>query len=226
MLEMSARKCLMAVLVLALLMSIPGVCYASPVVQDISSLPGSGWYTDAPLPMQGIPEQAVKSELDYLSQNQALDTTPINICLYDQQVYRISEGYKVPYGGTSFDGSIYIFAGYWQPDGVSSAIVHEIGHLVRHLYVTDSELQTYMGMRGVKNETLMDGVTSLWEELFAEDFRTLFGDEHAQVPQYDFYNTIAKPDQQDKEFIIQCIEEKTGGSNPVTPAVGAPSGAW
>ena len=47
----------------------------------------------------------------------------------------------------------------------------------------------------------MNGVTSLWEELFAEDFRTLFGDAHAQVPQYDFYQTIPKPDQKDKEFI-------------------------
>jgi hypothetical protein len=224
---MGARQYLMAVLVLVLLMSISGVCYASPAVQDISSLPGSGWNTDAPLPMQGIPEQAVKNELAYLGQNKVLDNTPISVCLYDQQVYRTSEGYKVPYGGTSFDGNIYIFAGYWQPDSVSSAIVHEIGHLVRHLYVTDAEMQTYMHMRGAKDGTLMNGVTSLWEELFAEDFRTLFGDEHAQVPQYDFYNKIAKPDEQDKQFIIQCIEAKTGGgSNPVVPAVGAPAGAW
>jgi hypothetical protein len=208
-----------------MLLAIPGICYASPTVTDITTLPGDGWYTDTPLSGQGIPEQAVKSELAYLSQNKILDSTPINVDLYDQQVSRISEGCKVPYGGTSFDGNIYIFAGYWQSDSVSSAIVHEIGHLVRHLYVTDAELQTYMNMRGVKDTTLMDGVTSLWEELFAEDFRTLFGDQHAQVPQYDFYNTIAKPDQQDKDFIIQCIEEKTGGgSNPVTPAVGAPAG--
>ena len=49
--------------------------------------------------------------------------------------------------------------------------------------------------------------------------------EHAQVDQYDFYKTIAKPNQQDKEFIINCINEKTGGGgNPLTPAVVAPSG--
>ncbi|MGD0622702.1 MAG: hypothetical protein ABSA82_09620 [Thermacetogeniaceae bacterium] len=224
---MGAKKYLVTALLLALLMSIPGVCQASAVVKEISTLPGSGWYTDNPLPSQVIPADAVQSELKYLSQNKIFDNTPINVDLYDQQVYRTSEGVKVPYGGTSFDGNIYIFAGYWGADTVSSAIVHEIGHLIRHYYVTDAELQTYMAMRGVKDETLMDGVTSLWEELFAEDFRTLFGDEHAQVPQYDFYNTIAKPDQQDKQFIIQCIEEKTGGGgNPVVPAVGAPSGAW
>jgi len=194
-------------------------------VQDISSLPGSGWQTKAPSPGQEIPEQAVRSELAYLSQNQVLDTTPINVCLYDQQVSRTSEGASVAYGGTSFDGNIYIFAGYWSADAASSAIVHEIGHLVRHLYVTDSELQTYMGMRGVTNTPLMDGVTSLWEELFAEDFRTLFGDGHAQVPQYDFYNTISRPNEQDKEFIEQCISSNgaaVGGFTPVMPAVGTP----
>ena len=37
----------------------------------------------------------------------------IDVNLYDYQVYRISEGAVVPYGGTSFDGNIYIFAGYW-----------------------------------------------------------------------------------------------------------------
>jgi hypothetical protein len=223
---MGAKKYLWAALMLVLLMMIPGVCYAGAVVNEISSLPGSGWYTTDPLPEQYIPADAVKSELAFLSQNKAFDDTPISVNLYDQQVYRLSEGAKVAYGGTSFDGNIYIFAGYWQPDSVSSAIVHEIGHLIRHDYVTDSEMATYMGMRGVKDTSLMDGVTSLWEELFAEDFRTLFGDQHAQVPQYDFYNTIAKPNEQDKEFIINCINEKTEGGNPVTPAVGAPAGAW
>jgi hypothetical protein len=224
---MGTKKYLLGVLLLALLMSIPGVCQAGAVVNEISTLPGSGWYTDSPLPMQGIPDAAVQSELQYLSQDKVFDNTPINVNLYDQQVYRISEGVQVPYGGTSFDGNIYIFAGYWGPDTVSSAIVHEIGHMIRHYYVTDSEMQAYMAMRGVKDEPLMDGVTSLWEELFAEDFRTLFGDEHAQVPQYDFYNTIALPNAQDKEFIINCINEReTGDSNPVMPAVGAPSAAW
>jgi len=223
---MGAKKYLLAALILALLMSIPGVCQAGAVVNEISTLPGSGWCTSTPLPNQVIPADAVQSELAFLSQNKVFDNTPINVDLYDQQVYRLSEGVKIAYGGTSFDGNIYIFAGYWQPDSVSSAIVHEIGHMIRHDCLTDAEMATYMGMRGVKDTALMDGVTSLWEELFAEDFRTLFGDEHAQVPQYDFYDTIAKPNEQDKEFIINCINEKTGGGNPVTPAVGTPAGAW
>lgn len=207
---MGAKKYLLAALLSALLMSIPCICQANAIVKEVSTLPGSGWHTNNPLPMQVIPADAVQSELKYLSENKAFDNTPINVDLYDQQVYRISEGAKVPYGGTSFDGNIYIFAGYWSADTVSSAIVHEIGHLIRHCYVTDSELQTYMAMRGVKDGELMDGVTSVKEELFAEDFRTLFGDEHAQVPQYDFYKTIAPPDEQDREFILKCINEKTG----------------
>ena len=73
----------------------------------------------------------------------------------------------------------------------------------------------------------MDGVTTLWEELFAEDFRTLFGDEHAQVPQYDFYQTISLPDAQDKAFILSCINGAADNNgSPLAPAVEAPAGAW
>jgi hypothetical protein len=207
---MGVKKYLLAALLSALLMSIPCVCQVSATVNDISTLPGSGWHTNSPLPWQVIPADAIQSELNYLSQNKAFDNTPIKVDLYDQQVYRISEGVNVLYGGTSFDGNIYIFAGYWDADTVSSAIVHEIGHLIRFDYVTDSELQTYMAMRGVKDGSLMDGAASVKEELFAEDFRTLFGDEHAQVPQYAFYKTITPPDEQDREFILNCVSEKTG----------------
>jgi hypothetical protein len=206
---MGVKKYLLAALLSALLMSIPCICQASATVNDISTLPGSGWHANSPLPMQVIPADAIQSEVNYLSQNKIFDNTPINVDIYNQQVYRISEGVNVLYGGTSFDGNIYIFAGYWGADTVSSAIVHEIGHLIRFDYVTDSELQTYMAMRGVKDGSLMNGAASVKEELFAEDFRTLFGDEHAQVPQYAFYKNITPPDEQDREFILKCISEKT-----------------
>ena len=79
--------------------------------QRYNLLPGSGWYTDSPLPMQGIPEAAVKSELQYLSQNPVFASTPINVNLYDQQVYRISEGYKVPYRRNVFRRQHLYFCG-------------------------------------------------------------------------------------------------------------------
>ncbi len=222
---MGTKKYLIAAFLLALLMLIPRVAYANTVVNEISTLPGDGWHTEIPYPGQSIPVDAVQSELAYLNQSNVFDKITIDVNLYDQQVYRIGEGTVVPYGGTSFDGNIYIFAGYWDGDSVSSAIVHEMGHMIRHRFVSDAELQTYMGMRGVQNKPLMNGVTTLWEELFAEDFRTLFGDAHAQVPQYDFYQTIPKPDQKDKEFILSCINgAAVNNSSSVVPAV--PAGAW
>ena len=222
---MGGKKYLLAAFMLILMMLVPGVAYASTMVNEITSLPGDGWYTSKPYPGQSIPADAVQSELSYLNQSQIFDSITIDVDLYDQQVYRISEGVDVPYGGTSFDGNIYIFTGYWTSDGVSSAIVHEIGHMIRHRFITDAELQTYMAMRGVQNEVLDNGITNLYEELFAEDFRTLFGDAHAQVPQYDFYQTIPLPNAQDKEFILSCINGAAGGSsNSLVPAVAAPAG--
>jgi hypothetical protein len=222
---MDAKKYLITACLFALLMLIPGVAHASSVANVIYALPGDGWHTDMPAPGQNIPIDAVQSELSYLNQNKMFDSVAIDVYLYNQQVYRVSEGANVPYGGTSFGGNIYIFSGYWSSDDVSSAIVHEIGHMIRRRFVSDSELQAYMTMRGVKDQVLMNGVTTLKEELFAEDFRTLFGDQHAQVPQYDFYKTIALPDAQDKAFILNCIGGSTVNAyTPLTPAV--PAGAW
>ena len=219
---MSTRKYLITALLLVLLMLVPRVAYANTLVNQISALPGDGWYTNNPLPGQSIPVDAVQNELNYLNQNQIFNSININVNLFDRQVYRVSEGAVVPYGGSSFGGNIYIFAGYWSGDAVSSAIVHEIGHMIRFRFVSNAELQTYMGMRGVQNKELMNGVTDLWEELFAEDFRTLFGDEHAQVPQYDFYKTITLPNQQDKEFIMSCVNSAgVNDTSPIIPAVPA-----
>ena len=85
--------------------------------------------------------------MSYLNQSDVFNNITIDVNLYDYQVYRMSEGARVPYGGTSFGGNIYIFAGYWTGDDVSSAIVHEIGHMVRRRFITDAEMKTYMGMR-------------------------------------------------------------------------------
>jgi hypothetical protein len=221
------RAGFLAAILLVLLAALPGVCHAGITVQDVAALPPDcGFSIEAPLTTQVIPSDAIQSEVNYLSQNKIFADKVFNVCLYDSRVYWTSQGVKVGYGGTNLDGSIYIFAGWWNADTVSSAVVHEIGHMIRHYYITDDELQTYMTMRGVKDGTLLDGVASVKEELFAEDFRTLFGDQHAQVPMYSFYQTIGQPTETDKEFILECICKhgtENGGQLPVV-AAGASTG--
>ena len=207
-------------LLIMMMMLFAGVCYANITVQEASKLPGDGFYSDNPFPNQAIPVSAIKNEVSYLSQNKIFAAKQFNICLYNYQVYRMSNDKKVAYGGTSYLGNIYIFTGFWNTDTVSSAVVHEIGHMIRKYYISDDDLQTYITNRGVKDGVLLDGCASVKEELFAEDFRTLFGDDHAKVNMYSFYNTIKPPTEKDREFILKHID---GQASAITLASAIPA---
>ncbi len=218
----STRYLLAGALFLVLFLSIPGVCYAGITLQEVSTLPGDGFQAKDPFPSETIPVAAVQNEVDYLSKNKIFDARQINVCLYNQQVYRMSEGKKVPYGGTALNNNIYIFSGFWSDDSVSSAVVHEIGHLVRKYYVSNDDLEKYIASRGVKDGELLDGCASVKEELFAEDFRVLFGDDHAKVNMYKFYDTIKLPSEKDREFILQHIGSG-GQASAITLASAVPA---
>lgn len=198
----------LAFALLMLLMIVPDVCYANITLHETSALPGDGFYSETPFPRQTIPVAAVADEVNYLNKNKMFDQKSYNVFLYNYLVYRMSDGCKVPYGGTAYSDNIYIFSGVWDADTVSSAVVHEIGHMVRHYYLSDNDLQTYLTNRGVKDGELLHGCASIKEELFAEDFRTLFGDSHAQAKMYKFYDDVPPPSAKDQEFILGCIDRQ------------------
>jgi hypothetical protein len=197
------RYLLAGALLLVLTALLPGACHAAIILQEATELPGSGFYSDDPLPAQAIPVDAIRSEIDYLSQNKIFDGKDFNVRFYNYQVYWMSEGKKVPYGGTCYKDCVYIFSGFWNDDSVSSAVVHEIGHMFRKYYLTDAELQEYIKSRGAEDGSIYHGVASIKEELFAEDFRMLFGNENARTNMYSFYNTIDPPTEKDRELILK-----------------------
>lgn len=67
------------------------------------------------------------------------------------------------------------------PYGAAYAAAHEIGHLVRFLLLGREDLDGYIRLRGIR---VGSGWASDPEEVFAEDFRWLFGSEGARVVPY------------------------------------------
>lgn len=148
-----------------------------------------------------------------LAQVQIVDTAPITTYKYNPVVYEdnkikldevVKEVYfvesKIPFvsdanisivnqicsenseliGGYAFGESIYVFA--TSLESMPQCVVsHELGHFVRFKMITDSELTDYFKLRKPKGgSSYFDSP----EELFAEDFRWLFGSENNRKISY------------------------------------------
>lgn len=79
----------------------------------------------------------------------------------------------------------------------SYAVAHEVGHLTRFQCVSDSRLREYAKLR---NAPAVDP-----EELFAEDFRMLFGSDLSRRVRYQVVASLPGPDA--REFILNAIGE-------------------
>lgn len=80
-------------------------------------------------------------------------------------------------------------------------VSHEFGHVVRYQLVGDRTFQEYLKLRGVKT----DG--NEWschpEEVFAEDFRWLFGSENARhIP---YLCSINPPGEKERQFLLKFL---------------------
>ncbi|RKO66403.1 hypothetical protein [Desulfofundulus salinus] len=82
------------------------------------------------------------------------------------------------------------------------ATAHELGHLVRFGYLSEADLQEYVRLRGLK-ETQKKNRYDNPEELFAEDFRWLFGSEAANRVEYR--PSYPKPGEIEREWIFRKL---------------------
>lgn len=81
-------------------------------------------------------------------------------------------------------------------------VAHEFGHILRYELVSEKALQQYLSLRGV-TQTKEDEWTSNAEEIFAEDFRWLFGSEKArQVP---YLCSARPPGEREKELLLKLL---------------------
>ncbi|MEW6771259.1 MAG: hypothetical protein AB1330_07695 [Bacillota bacterium] len=86
------------------------------------------------------------------------------------------------------------------PCYVAATITHEIGHLVRFCFLSEEEFDRYLEARGWHPD--IDP-----EELFAEDFRWLFGSETAR--QITFQPSgIIPPGEKERAVIVRAIRDE------------------
>jgi len=81
-------------------------------------------------------------------------------------------------------------------------VAHELGHLLRYQLLTPQELGAYLAFRGATKTT-----RRLWarhpEEIFAEDFRWLFGSEAARhIP---YLCDVRPPGEKEKAYLLKLL---------------------
>lgn len=83
------------------------------------------------------------------------------------------------------------------PHLTAHVVAHEVGHLVRFRYVTLAQLGDYWRLRGSPEVCK--------EELFAEDFRWLYGSEIAKA--YRYRLTDEPPGEEAAAWMRTCFTE-------------------
>ncbi|MEW6182176.1 MAG: hypothetical protein AB1500_03230 [Bacillota bacterium] len=86
------------------------------------------------------------------------------------------------------------------PCSVAATISHEIGHLVRFRFFTQKDFDDYLRLRNYKPGTDP-------EELFAEDFRWLFGSETGRQIPYQT-NKIIQPGSTERRVILKTLQSR------------------
>lgn len=219
-----SRRVTWGVLLMQLLMSI----YANTAVArvtfcDLNSAPAniSGVilekcaYGDAELP----PQEAVAAEVRHL-EGSFPPVAGLDVPVYTVRQRCSLPGFGMLAGCTIPNGNaVYLFASprysaytvrvtngvarteRFGPYLAAYTVAHEFGHVVRYQLVDDRTLQEYLKLRGVQ------ATDKQWschpEEIFAEDFRWLFGSEEARhIP---YLCSTDPPGEKEKQFFLKIL---------------------
>lgn len=99
---------------------------------------------------------------------------------------------------------------------IGDLIIHEIGHGLMYKtmnctyenHMTNKKFKEYIKSRGIPKNFTAEG---MWAkrpaEIFAEDFRYLFGDKYMSDPPYDSYQFITPPTGEIKQFMLDLIKK-------------------
>lgn len=112
------------------------------------------------------------------------------------------------------DGSTVVFGTYaaYPQEKLHRLAVHELGHEVDFSLMDDDKWKEYIKLRGIGGGTVYNNSTEIYEnrpqEIFAEDFRLLFGGEKARTAAH-LNSELKSPDQVPglKEFFLSLTDK-------------------
>ncbi len=112
------------------------------------------------------------------------------------------------------DGSVVVFGNYGSlpQEKLHRLAVHELGHQIDFRLMTDAKWQEYRELRGIEDQNVYNDYTDVYQnrpqEIFAEDFRLIFGGEKARLTEHlnsDLKSPSEMPEL--KEFFLSLTEQ-------------------
>lgn len=191
--------------------------YADITIQEIENVPLSDYYVLVPAKYENesTDKIAVVEEVRQLQKVLSQKKYKWIVNIVKQRATILTDGLIIKsgtqvYGAAGWDKNAYIFSypvissserGYFD----AHVIAHEIGHLVRFDFISIPDLWEYVGLRKDGNEHYTSSFDNP-EELFAEDFRWLFGSEKVREEYYK--PTYPEPGEKERQWILAKINEE------------------
>jgi len=140
---------------------------------------------------------------------------PFRLMVYDRNWTGLE------YNGRAYPTHVIYGARREEPtkESIGSLIVHELGHALCYRFVDANfrdkkyteKFREYMKLRGVPSGW-NDHMNTPWDkrpsELFAEDFRYLFGPDYAREEEFLHYRYVDPPGEEIRQFMLDLIPEQ------------------
>lgn len=137
---------------------------------------------------------------------------PFRLMVYDKGMFTGLE-----YNGRAYPTHIVYGARNQTPtkEDIGSLIIHEIGHALCYKYVDPDfsdkqftpKMQEYMKLRGLEGMTDNDEWEYRPSEIFAEDFRHLFGTGYMRTEEFLPYKHVPPPTEAIREWMLSLVPE-------------------
>jgi hypothetical protein len=185
-------KRIIALTLIFILFSLPGYAEIKVETKDhIPTVPYMSAYEEFMITgIKDIPRDAVVNEVYHLENAlPVLKKANWTVNLFNRSI----DTEFGEMGGMSIPGETYIF-GVDKPELTQTLISHELGHLVQFEYIDLAEYGRTTDEDGYYNQPV---------EIFAEDFRWLFGSPEAKIIPYR--SSLEPPGDKEKDFILNKL---------------------
>lgn len=159
---------------------------------------GKADYMTSRIPDREVPtvEQVEKAIGEIMFPLDSLDM-PIFIVPYQLRLWSVGYGWGQAYHGRTYPTHIVI--GNLPKNSLDAWLTHEMGHAVQYSLSGEIYME-YQRLRGIENWSDTGQYEKRPREIFAEDFRVLFGNEQAR--QAEYFPKIAMPGEDVRKWFL------------------------
>lgn len=174
-------------------------------------------YSHGGSPSLSMPEQTdVEMALRYVMEEFKKEGVDLKAFGYKPLTVSIVNAHMPDVWGHAFvaheEPTIYLYGDYirtFTKTGTVATIIHELGHYIEKVYMTDDDIKKYAEIKGISNPVRND-VSASWErrleEIFADDFKQLFSPSSHFTPNRGIHGSLTGTQaQQVKDLILSVL---------------------